>query len=85
MMFEVDEVYKLYMYLSEKYSHCLWNFVDIKFDKSKFSEIENLTIILIVTISNIILNLIPLEQLAKHWNDKLDNPIEEHDFYSAYI
>lgn len=85
MMFEIDEVYKLYTYLSEKYSHYHWNFTDIKFDKNKFIEIENLTIILIVTISNMTINLTSMEWLTKHWNDKIDNPVDDYNFYWAYV
>jgi len=36
---------------------------------------------ILVTISNITLNLIPVEQLTKHWKDKLDNPVDDYNFY----
>ena len=85
MIFETNEVYKLYSYLSDNYSHHLWNFTDIKFDKQKFLEIENITIMLIITISNITLNLAPIDKINKHANDKINKQVDDYDFYWAYI
>lgn len=81
MLFNSKEVYKLYSYLSERFTHNNLNQSDIDFDKRKHIEIHNLSIVIIITISNITINLIKIDDLEKHWRDKVNNPVEEHVHY----
>ena len=85
MLFNSKEVYKLYSYLSERFTHNNLNQSDIDFDKRKYIEIHNLSIVIIITISNITINLIKIDDLEKHWRDKVNNPVEEHVHYWAFV
>ena len=85
MIFDLDEVYKLYKYLSEKYTHNHWNITDIKFDWKKYLEIEWISVIIIITICNITIQMAKYEAVEKHWNDKIENPIDWYPQYCSYI
>lgn len=85
MMFDVDEVYKIYSYLSDKFTHFNWNTVNIKFDKRKIFEMDSVFVITIITISNMTVNLIDDGILLKYWKNKIDNPVEEYIYYANYI
>jgi hypothetical protein len=85
MNFDSREVYKLYIYLSENYTHYHFNFEDIKFDSSKYFEIKKLLIVVIITICNITIQMIDDDKVQKYWVNEIDNPAEEYLIYAYYL
>ncbi len=85
MIFNTDEVYKLYNYLSNKYTHHHRNINDIKFDMDKYLEIEWLSVMIIITICCITVQLVEYDEIEEHRCDKIDNPVEEYTQYCNYI
>lgn len=85
MIFDLEEVYKLYKYLSEKYTHHHWNVENIEFNASNYLEIEWLSIMIIITICNITVQLADFDEVEKHWKDKIEQPVEEYTEYRSYI
>ena len=85
MMFDIDEVHKIYAHLSNEFTHFNWNTVDIKFDKEKIIDMNSLFVITIITISNMIINLVDDDILLKYWKNKIENPVGDYIFYANYI
>lgn len=85
MKFDSTEVYKIYKYLSNNFTHFQWNNIDINFDKQQYLELNSLFTITIITISNITINLIKPETLLKYRKNRIDNPVEEYLYYAEYI
>lgn len=85
MIFDPNEVYKIYKYLSNNFTHFQWNNIDINFDKQQYLELNSLFTITIITISNITINLIESEILLKYRTNRIENPVEEYLYYAEYI
>jgi len=85
MTFESNEVYKIYKYLSNKFTHFHWNNIEINFDKKQYMELNSLFTITIISISNITINLIEPEILLKYRTNRIENPVEEYLYYAEYI
>lgn len=85
LIFDKDEVYKMYTYLSEKYTHNHINVLDIEFNDEKYLEIEWISVMTIIIIANITTQLVDIDEVERRWLDIIDYPIEEHIQYCSYI
>lgn len=85
MKFITTEVYKLYEYLSKYYTHQHKSTDEYKFDEKKYLEIEGLSVVILITISNITANLIDGDLLFKYSKEKINAPIDWYFFYENYI
>lgn len=82
---EENEVYKIYQYLSDKYVHQKIEIQELKFIEKDFKELLWLFTIVIIVMSNLVVNLISEELLIKYWKNKIEKQADDYDFYAAYI
>lgn len=80
-----DEVYKIYQYLSNKYTHRTTITSDIAFKKDTYIELSWTMTVLIIIMSYLVVDMIDGDELVKYRQKDIQNPIDDYKFYAAYI
>lgn len=79
------EVYKIYSYLSEYYTHKTNISSNISFDNNKYSEIYWTMTVLVIIMSYLVVDMIDEKLLIEYWQKDIMNVIDDYKFYAAYI
>ena len=80
-----EEIYKIYKYLSNQYTHQIITNGDIAFDKKKYLQLHWLFTITLIVMSYLIVNMTQESVLLKYRKNDIKKPVGNYKFYAAYI
>lgn len=85
LFLDENEVYKIYQYLSNKYTHRTNITSDISFKEDTYIQLSWTMTVLIIVMSYLVVDMIDGDELVKYRQKDILNPIDDYKFYAAYI